>query len=208
MSEDTQVDQGVEGTGQTEGVTDPTPAAEPGISNSEAKKLPWVQELMKSKAELEQLRKAQADEAARAEQAAAEAEGNYTKALEMEKKARQEAEQAYKRELTQLKLETEFTRAGLVDPRAVRLFEDGFDPETMNAAEYVASIKADETNQLYFSDPSRRQRQAPPAVTSGPPDDFDPERDLESWLRSSDLKKRARAIEHNRQVYERKLRKG
>lgn len=200
-------DPSAEGTESTPGVTDPTPAVEPGITNAEAKKLAWVQELMKSKAELEQIKKTQADEAARAEQAAAEAAQDYEKALGLEKQAREAAEAGYRKELTKMKLETEFAKAGLVDPRAVQLFEGDFDPEQMNAAEYVASVKADETNSLYFADPNRRQKQTPPAPAGGPPDDFDPERDLDSWIRSSDPKKRKRAIQHNREKYERQFKK-
>lgn len=208
MSDIQEQTEGATGATESEGVQDPTPAEEPGISNSEAKKLPWVRELMSAKAELDQFKKSQADAEARAEREKAEAEGRYQEALEMETKARQDAEASYKAELKKLRLETEFTKAGLVDPRAVKLFETEFDSESMDAAEFVASIKADEANQLYFVDPSRRVQQKPPAPNAGPPDDFDPERDLVKWLNSSDGKKRARAIEYNRQKYERQLKRG
>lgn len=205
---DTNTDEGATGAEDTQGVADSAPAVEPEISNAEAKKLPWVRDLMQAASELDTLKKSQAEEAARAEQAALEAKGDYEQALEMERKARQDAEANYKSELTRLQLETEFVKAGIVDPRAVKLFETDFDPETVNAAEYVASVKADEGNQLYFTDPSRRTVQKPPAAPGGQPDNFDPERDLETWLRSPDEKKRARAIAHNRAKYEAKFNKG
>lgn len=205
MSDDIIQEQGAVGTEESTGVADPSPAVEPELTNAELKKHPWVEKLKQESAELRQLKSQMAEEAARAEQAAAEARGEYDKALEMEKAARKEAETTYQQQLTALKLETEFTKAGLLDSRAVQLFEGGFDPETMSAADYVASVKADSVNSLYFGDPNRRTKQTPPTPAGGHPDDFDPERDLDSWLRSSDDKKRARAIEHNRKAYERKL---
>ena len=208
MSENIIPETGAEGATESQGAEGAAPAPEPGISNAEAKKLPWVQDLMKSQARLNQLEKDQADEAARAEQAAAEAKGEYEKALEMEKTARKDEALAYQKKLTKIKLETEFVKAGLVDLRVVQLFEGDFDSETQSAADYVALVKADEANQLYFADPSRRPKQTPPASLGGPPDDFEPERDLESWIRSSDEKKRARAIEYNRQKYERQFKRG
>lgn len=200
-------DQGAEGAETTEGVADATPAAEPEISNHDAKQLPWVRELMAKSAELDRLKKDQADAAARAEQERAEAEGRYNDALEMEKQARADEAARYEAELRKIKLETEFVKAGLIDPRAVRLFESDYDPDQMDATEFVSAIKADATNAMYFADPNQRNLHAPPKQVSGPPDTFDAERDLDSWLRSKDPKKRDRAIAYNRERYERQLRK-
>lgn len=198
---------GAEGAEESQGVTDPAPAPEPEISNKVAKSLPWVKELMSKAAELDQLKTQQAEAAARAEREKAEAEGRYNDALEMEKKAREADAAKYAAEVKALKLETEFTRQGLVDPRAIRLFESEYDPGTMDASEFVATIKADGRNSMYFVDPNQRKPRTPPHAANGQPDTFDPERDLDSWLSSSDEKKRARAIAHNREKYDRQLRK-
>lgn len=197
---------GAEGANDQQGASSPEPAEPAKSPNAAAKELPWVQELMKKAAELDSFKKQQADATSRAEREKAEAEGRYQDALALETKQREELETKYQSELRRLKLETEFTRAGLKDPRAIQLFEAGFDPDQMEASEFVAQVKADERNSMYFGD--HRTVQKPPPPANGSPDPFDPERDLDKWLRSPDEKKRERAIAYNREKYERKLKKG
>ena len=110
----------------------------------------------------------------------------------------------YETEVKNLKLRAAFAQAGIVDPRAVAIFADGYDPEK-DVDEYVAAVKADAKNAVFF-DQKRTALKAPRSTGTTPPDEFDPERDLQSWLKSKDPKKRARAIQHNREKYERQFR--
>lgn len=177
-----------------------TPAVGKSI-NAAAKDLPWVQELIKSKSELDRLRQAQADAQSQAEREKAEAEGRYTEALEMEKRRNEELSTKYQTEVRRLKLEKEFAQAGIRDLRAVALFESDYNPESESAAEFVARTKAEEGNQLYF-DSKQRAPQSPPAPAGGgSPDNFDPDRDLDKWLKSTDPDKRKRAVAYKRESY-------
>jgi len=118
--------------------------------NSQAKDLPWVREALKAQAELDNLKKAIAEEQAKAEKAKLESEGNYRAALEIEEKKRLELETSHKREITQLRLERAFIQEGILDVRASRLFFDGFEKSEMDVEAYVKSVATDETNAPYF----------------------------------------------------------
>lgn len=143
------------------------PAAAPAISNSEAKNLPWVQELMRKSAELDQFKNQQEEARAAAEVERAKAEGDYKKALELEqaKVAKIEADAAAR--VQALELETEFVKAGLADPRAVKIFAEDYNKETETISAFVARLKADETNAAYFRDLQKRQAHDPPPTSGG-----------------------------------------
>lgn len=198
---------------QNPGVEDPNPAGAPGVGenpspepekslNSQAKDLPWVQELMQQSAELKRIKESRADAATEAERKQAEDRAEYDKALALE----QEKNEQLKTQQKRLTLDAAFAHAGISDPRLVNLFVDGYDPETP-VNEYVDAVKKDLANAAFFS----KQRTAltpPPPPGGSPPDDFEPERDLQSWLKSKDPKKRERAVAHNREKYARQLTKG
>lgn len=205
---DTEQTPGAEGAEKPQGAqgTAPPAAAPAELTNAELKAHPWVSKLKQDSAELHQLKQSMADAESRAEREKAEAAEDWKKALDLEKTAREDVESRYQKELKQIRLDAEFTKAGLVDPRAIQLFEADFDPDKQSASEFVASIKAGEHNAMYFD--QGRQKQTPPRVTNGPPDTFEPERDLDKWLRSTDPLKRERAIAYNRKMYERSLNKG
>jgi hypothetical protein len=150
---------------------------------------------MKAKAELDKLRNAQAEKEQAAEREKAEAEGNYKKALEVEQKKYEELHGKYQSETRRMALEMEFTRAGLVDNRVVMLFESDYNPDEESAAEFVARIKGDEKNSLYFSKP-RAAKDPPPASGIGQGSTIDP-----SWINSDDPKKREAAIAANRKAF-------
>jgi hypothetical protein len=194
MPED--LEQGAHGADDTGAKGTEQSAVEPNKSiNSQAKELPWVKELMQSKAELDKLKSAQAEKEQAAEREKAEAEGNYQKALEMEQRKYEDLHGKYQSETRRMALEMEFTRAGLVDSRAVKLFETDYNPDEESAAEFVAKIKSDEKNALYFST-QRAPKDPPPASGIGQGSTVDP-----SWINSDDPKKREAAIAANRKAF-------
>lgn len=204
------VDQNTGAEGATDvgatGATEPKPErGDSGESlNSRAKELPWVQDLMRASAELKRIKEEQEKAAAEAERKRAESQGEYEKALALEQEEKAKIKAQYEIEVKNLKLRAAFAQAGIVDPRAVTIFADGYDPET-DIDEYVVAVKADAKNAVFF-DTKRTALKAPRSTGTTPPDEFDPERDLQSWLKSRDPKKRARAIQHNREKYERQFR--
>lgn len=186
--------------GQEQASTEGTEQKQELSVNGQAKQLPWVQDLMKKAKEFDQMVEAQKAKEAEAEKMALVAKGEYEQALELEKQARLQAEQSYKKELIKIKLDAEFDKAGIIDPRMVSIFENGYESEVGSVVDYVAKIKADPANSHLFGQ-QQRQVSKPPADIRGVPDDFVPERDLHKWLRSKDQAKRERAIAHNRQKY-------
>lgn len=148
-------------------VSDGTPAVAPEITNSEAKNLPWVKELMRKSAELDQFKAQQEEARATAEVERAKAEGDYKKALELEqaKVAKIEADAAAR--VQDLELSTEFIKSGLADPRAVRIFAEEYNKETETIPAFVARLKADEANASYFRDLQKRQAHDPPPASGG-----------------------------------------
>jgi len=187
------VDPGAEGASAIpadDGVT-----AEPEITNAVAKKLPWVQGALKAQAELSRMKAEQEEARAVAERERAEAEGRYQDALKLEQERAQKIETEAAAKIRKMELETEFIKSGAVDPRAVKIFEDQYKPEEMTVADFVASIKADEANALYFQ-PSTKPKPKPPAPTgSGDPPEFTPAL-LEEYSRSPDSAKRAKAARY------------
>ena len=207
MEDEKQGAQGAEDTGASG--TQSTPAEESTRSiNSQAKELPWVQDALKAKAELAKLKQSQADAETKAKQEQLKAAGDFEAALEIERKKYKELETKYQSETKMLQLRAEFAAAGIKDLRAVSIFANDYQPESGSAADFVASIKKDPQNALYFSDPNQRvSHDPPPASGGGNPDGFDPEKNLEEWRHSKDPKKRARAIQYSREQIERKARK-
>lgn len=195
-----------EGASGTQPEPTPTPQEEPQKSiNSQAKELKWVIDLQADSAELARLKAEQADAQSKAEREKAEAEGRYQDALKMEQDKNKKLEQNHQSDTRHLRLELEFFKAGIIDDRAVLLFENDYNPETESAQEFVSRIKADERNTLYFSDPkkSRTPGDPPPASGIGGGENYDP-----SWIKSKDPKKRAVAIERNRKAFWEKFRGG
>jgi hypothetical protein len=206
MSEEPQGAKGAEGEGAsgTPPEPKPEPTEDPKSINSQAKKLPWVLDLEKKAAELARIKQEQADAQAKAEQEKAVAEGNFQKALEMEQKKYEDLNSKYQNDTRRLQLEMEFTRADIVDVRAVQLFMNDYNSEKESAAEFVSRIKADEKNAPYFSNPKKRTPgDPPPAAGIGSGEPFDP-----SWIKSDDPKKREAAIKRNRSAFWKKFHEG
>jgi len=193
-----ELDLGAEGTDATPDVQDVEAVVEP-------KDESWIKELIAAKAELDKIKSDQAEREAQAERDKAEQEGRLDEALALEKSRYEELKKKYQADTTRLQLNAAFATADIADLRAIKLFEDEFNPETEDAAAFVARIKADPANALYFRDPKSRPIQTPPmSAARGTIDPFVPERDSETWLKSSDPKKRERAIAHHREVYRKK----
>ena len=190
---------GTNGDGATDGTNAPVKEPDEGSSiNSKAKELPWVRELMKSKAELDRLKSAQAEATSKAEREKAESEGRYKDALAMEQKKAADIEVKYRAETKSLALKTELVTAGF-RPQAVRLFLDDFNPDETSAEEFAAKLKADEKNAWLLVDAQTQQRSPkdpPPAAGIGKGQTVDP-----SWIHSPDPEKRKAAIEHNRKTF-------
>jgi len=191
------LEQGASGTTEPQGAEGAEPsAAEPSKPiNQQAKELPWVQELMQSKAELDQLKAAQAEAKQKAEREKAESEGNYTKALEMESNKRKEIESKYSKEIRDLTLKSELVSAGF-RKESLKLFADQFNPEEGSAEEFVSKLKESEANAWLLVDQkaTRQPSDGTPASGIGGGSDYDP-----SWIKSDDPKKRAIAIQKNRE---------
>lgn len=198
---------------ENHGVTDPTPTGAQGATdetlkpersiNAQAKDLPWVKDLMRDSAELARIKSEQDEAAAEAERLRAESEKDYEKAKALADEKYKTLETQHLNEVKQLKLEAAFAHAGLNDPRLVAIFAAEYNNETP-AVDFVESIKKDPKNAAYFG--TQRQALKPPRPAGEPPpDDFEPERDLQSWLKSNDPKKRDRAIQYNREKYARQL---
>ena len=198
------------------GVEDPKPTGAEGAPepqnqdsgkslNSQAKDLPWVQDLMRKAAEHDRMVAEQKQAAAEAERKQLESQGEYEKALAAEQEKYNTTVAQHTTEVKLLKLDAAFAHAGLSDPRLVALFADGYDLET-DVSEYVASVKADPKNAGYFQKTrTPLGGNPPPPNPDGDTEDFVPERDLESWRKSKNQKKRARAIAYSREKYERQL---
>jgi hypothetical protein len=203
---------GAEGTPEPgkpdDGGTPPKPADTPEPEkekslNSQAKALPWVQELVQKAAELDRFKQEQADALAQAEREKALAEGKHSEVIASQEKTIAELKAEHAKTTRRLQLETEFVRAGAVDGRLVKLFEDEFNSGEETPAEFVARIKDDEQNAVYFSAQRGAAPPAPPPpaqIGSGAP--YDPK-----WVKSDDPEKRKIAIEHNRKAFWEKLRK-
>ena len=187
-------EQGTSGANETGASgTEQAPAEESQKSlNSQAKELPWVQDLMKSKAELDKMKAAQKDQQAAAERQKLEAEGNYKAALEAEQSKYKKLESEHAREIKRLSLKAELADQGLKDKRAVKLFEDDWDQGKQTVEEYVAAIKADKKNADYFADLKQRVPQDPPPA-AGNGSVTITEEQAQRWKRSSDPEKRERA---------------
>jgi len=174
--------------------------------NAQAQELPWVKKLMRKSAEFDRMKADQATAQAEAERRKAESQGEYEKALALEQAKYNDLKTQYDTEVKRLQLDAAFAHAGLTDARLVDLFVGGYDLET-DAAEYVAAVKADPKNEAFFGKPRRALAAPIPAVVT-PPEEFDPERDLQNWLKSKDPKKRDRAVQYNREKYARQLQRG
>lgn len=184
----------------TEGAVKAQPE-EPKSINSQAKELPWVQNALKAEAELGKLKASIAEKQAEAEKAKLEAEGNYSAALEMEKKKTEDLKRQYESEKRQWTLERAFSQAGLSDIRAVQIFANDYNSETETVDDFVNRIKSDEQNAIYFGAPNQRvPLGAPPPAGGGVPDTFDPAK-AQDWLKSTDQKKRNKAIQYYREQY-------
>jgi hypothetical protein len=168
--------------------------------NSQAKGLPWVQDALKKSAAYDKLLVEKAETQRAAEQARMVEAGNYEASLEMEKNKYKELEAKYVKEKKELSLRAEMASAGIVDLRAVKLFVDDFNEENESVSDYVARIKSDEQNSIYFSTNKRVPLDPPPRSGGGVPDSFDPVK-AQEWLNSSDSKKRERAIKYYRDMY-------
>jgi small-conductance mechanosensitive channel len=189
-----------------EGATEPTvpEQKETKSLNSQAKALPWVQDLVQKAAELDRLKREQADAQAQAERERQLAEGKHSEVIAEQQKTIADLEAAHKRELRRLQLESEFVRAGAPDARVVKIFEDEFNAGEETAAEFVARIRDDDTNAMYFSaQRGAAPRTPPPPAHMGSGDSFDPK-----WINSDDPKKREAAIKYNREAFWRKVRGG
>jgi hypothetical protein len=199
-----QNEQGAQGANEEQGAqgANDQPPADGKSINQLAKNLPWVQNALSAEAELSALKQQQADAEARAEREKAEAKQDYDAALKLEQDRVAELETRHKSELAKMRLETEFAKAGLADDRLVNLFIAEYDGETP-AKEFVKSVKADERNAVYFQ--TQKQIAVPPQPPGGKPDDFDPERDLESWKKSEDPAKRESAFNYLRGQYAKQL---
>lgn len=188
---------GTTGEGATEGTNAQAKDPDDVSINSKAKELPWVRDLMKSKAELDRLKSAQAEATSKAEREKAESEGRYKDALAMEQKKAAELEAKYRAETKALALKTELVTAGF-RPQAMKLFLDEFNPDEASAEEFAAKLKADEKNSwlLVDSQTQRAPKDPPPASGIGKGATIDP-----SWIDSDDPQKREAAIEFNRKKF-------
>jgi hypothetical protein len=161
--------------------------------NSKAKELPWVIDLQKKSAAYDKLVAKQAENKRQVEQEQLEAAGNYEASLEMERSKYKELETKYQKEIKELSLKAEMIGAGLVDSRAIKLFIDDFNPDEESVGDFVAKIKADDKNSLYFSAPKKSLLETPVPGGGGKGQNYDP-----AWIDSDDPKKREVALQHNR----------
>ena len=192
--------EGAKSTGTPESKPATEPQGEPKSINQQAKKLDWVQKALADSAELEKLKAKQAEASRKTEQDNLAAKGEFEKAIGLKDKEIEELK-------TQGKLKdlrAEFAVAGMTDLRAVKLFIDDYDTEKDTVADFVARIKDDEKNAMYFSHKQQRipENGTPPGgIGSG--EKFDP-----SWINSDDPKKREIAIERNRKAFWKKYHGG
>lgn len=171
------------------------PAAEPEEKsiNSQAKNLPWVQDLMRVKAEFDRLTAEQAEAKQNAEREKAESEGRYQDALKMEQEKTAELEARYRAETKALSLKSELVTQGF-RPQALKLFIDDYNPDESSAADFASKLRANEENAWLLVDTQHRTpHNPPPASGLGKGQTVDP-----SWITSDDPKKRLAAIELNR----------
>jgi len=168
---------------------------EPEITNAVAKKLPWVQAALNAQAELVRLKAAQEEARVVAERQKAESEGNYQAALKIEQDKVKKIEADAAAKLRKMELESEWVKAGAADPRAVKIFEDQYDPEKGTIAEFVATLKADESNALYFTTPTKTKPKPPAPTGGGDAPEFTPAL-LEEYSRSPDSALRAKAAKY------------
>lgn len=192
-----QIELGAEGAENNQGAEGAT--VTPEVTNAGAKKLPWVQEALRAQAELVSLKQKQAEAKAQAERERAEAEGRYQDALKMEQDLVAEIKADYEAKVRQMSLENEFIKAGVADPRVVKIFADDYNPESESVAEFVSRVKSDESNQLYFQDTNTRRAAPPPP--SGGKTVAPTAAELEKWSKSSDPEKRKRAIDYKREYW-------
>ena len=163
--------------------------------NSQAKELPWVQDLIRSKAEFDAQKATQAEAKQKAELEALEQRGQYEQALKMEKDRVAKIEADHKAKVKELSLKTELATAGF-RTQATKLFIEEFNPDEKSAADFVAEIKANEDNAWLLVQQKTRTPNPTKPGGNGPKEEFNP-----SWIDSDDPKKRAAAVEHNRKAF-------
>lgn len=187
---------GAEGTG-TSGAGQPAEQKPEGKSiNSQAKELPWVQKALAAEARLSQLEAEQAEAKQKAEQTALEQKGQYEQALKLERDRVAKIEADTKAKVKELSLKTELATAGF-RTQATKLFIDEFNPDEIDAAAFVAKLKADEGNAWLLATTTKSRTPNPTKPGGqGPAEEFDP-----SWIDSDDPKKRDAAVKHNRKAF-------
>jgi hypothetical protein len=146
----------------------PEPQEEPSI-NAQAKKLPWVQELMSKAKEADELKAAQEAERKDAELKKAEEEGRYQDIIKA-KDAEFEAFKAQsKRQLLEVNLTSEMIKVGFGNDLFINGAIQSYDADTHgDVSAYAASLASDEGNKHFLNSAGGRTVQpAPGAVPSG-----------------------------------------
>ena len=170
------------------------------ISNSEAKKLPWVREMAaKLKAlETRETERAEADKKAKAdaELEKATAAKDYEKALELQKATSLEEINTLKSNALNAEMKAELLSKGAqLTDGLLKVAVAEYDPEKFESiADFATSLKEDDVYKSFFSDSTTREvkEDLPGSKVTGGKTDWN---QVKAWEKSNDRAERQKARE-------------
>ncbi len=140
-----------------------------GLSNAEAKQLPWVQEQF---AELKALRAEKAERETAAAKASQEAEleklqkeQRFDDALKLQKQQADTEKLQAEQQMLKMELKYSLATAGFTE-RGIDLLTNEYTPEAGNIVEYVQTAKDNERNKILLSETGFKNKPASPDPVS------------------------------------------